>query len=134
MSASPVKGAPTRLRPGQVWSLADERYPTAQVIIGRLEKVGPDEVVHVSVLGVPVTKPDGGLKLIVFGHMPFTEEAVRRSVGRRIKARGPLYSGFEEGYSEWRRAKGGVFILSIGDAIEVGLKTMSQPLETVEQT
>ncbi len=130
--AAPASAKAPALGPGQVWNLRDQRYPAAQVVIGRLEKLGDVSVVHVSVLQVLAGGQESG-QVLTFGHMPFTEEAVRRSIGSQIRDGLGAHPGFDAGYAEWRSARGGVFTITIPEALAVAMQAMmSAPSEANE--
>lgn len=59
--------------------------------------------------------------------MPFTRDAIERSVVKVAKEDGPV-PDFNEGYDEWRRACGGVYTITVAEAIEVSEKGFNERL------
>src|SRR2546425_8916772 len=108
----------SRYKPGQVWSFhtpADQ--PAALITVLRVEtnpKLG--SIVHVALSGVSL--PNGGTNV---QHMPFSEQAIDRSVISLIRENEPL-PDFRDGYDEWRRAfdagRGGVFTVTVAEGFE----------------
>lgn len=69
----------------------------------------------------------GGPEPNNFAHMPFTRDAIERSVVKVAKEDGPV-PDFNEGYDEWRRACGGVYTITVAEAIEVSEKGFNERL------
>jgi hypothetical protein len=84
-------------------------------------------VVHVSVIGVRTNAESEPGEAINIGHMPFAEDAARRSVGRRLATGGRPDENFELGYAQWRSGQGGVFTITISQAVALALGMMSAP-------
>lgn len=109
--------------PGQVWRYrARPGEESSTLTILRVEThPSLGVIVHVAVGGVRVRSPyaAGGYAGEI-GHLPFAEEAVRRSVTALVRDGAPTDAG-EEGYREWRRAfdagSGGVFTTSVAEAV-----------------
>jgi hypothetical protein len=102
----------SRYKPGQVWSLQIPDAPQARLLILRVESLlGVGTIVHVAVGDVPVT----------VGHMPFTEDAIDRSVLELVRTES-LGANALEGYDEWRRAfdneGAGVFSVTVAEALK----------------
>jgi hypothetical protein len=98
--------------PGQVWTFhldASEPAATLTVLkVETLEKLG--EVVHISVSAVRV--PSGVTRI---GHLPISIAALEKSVVALVgtdNAPADL-----AGYEQWKRAKGGVFTVSVSEAM-----------------
>ncbi len=132
--------ADTPFAVGQVWTLKGSDYPTAQVLIDRLEMFGGKPIAHITVLHVPVTDDAGAaMGETVVGHMPFTEEALGRSVGALVRSDSPVYDQFEAGYADWKAANGGVFTITVPEGIAIVLEAMHnapppKPNETASAT
>jgi hypothetical protein len=109
--------------PGQVWTYTTRPGEEgSRIVICRVEedpKLG--EIVHIHVNGVRLKNkhaPDGFSDQI--GHMPYSGDALRKSVGK-IERAGTALPHFEDGYQEWRSAfdngKAGVWTASVSEAI-----------------
>jgi hypothetical protein len=108
-----------RTRPGEEGSL---------LTVFKVEsapKVGV--IVHVSVEGLRVENPraPGGVSE-GSRHMPFTEAAIDKSVTALAATGVPVTSDNEEAYENWRRAGGGVFTITVAEAVELAAQAMSQ--------
>jgi hypothetical protein len=111
--------------PGQKWTI--RALPTANVIIDRIEPWQKGMVVHVSIVNVPIPQGQpgaGGTTLI--GHMPFEESALAASVDRLISTGASPPPSFESGYKQWQEAKGGIFTISVEEAIKIVFQTINR--------
>ena len=83
-------------------------------------------IVHVRVDHIRLRNCTGGPEPDTIQHMPFTRDAMERSVSKlEKKLVDPLDLG---GYEEWRADCGGVYIISVADAIKVAQYTFSKGL------
>jgi len=87
-------------------------------------------IVHVSLTGLKIRNghsPSGFSGEI--GHMPFSEEAIDRSVTTRIGTANAL-PDFEDGYREWRtgfeKGKAGSFSITVAEAVGYMESTLQQ--------
>ncbi len=118
--APPIQPASIqKYQPGQVWAFKDsESEPDARVTVLRVDHIDTQgTVVHISVSGINL--PNGGT---VIGHMPFTEAALNQSVTTLLRSDAPL-PDFKAGYEQWRWGGGGIFTISIAEAID-GIRQM----------
>jgi len=107
-------------RPGQEWAYRTrpgEESSTLTVLrVERAPKLGV--VVHVSVDGIRLGDPARPPRHI--GHLPMSEDALRRSVTRKLRDDAPL-PGFEDGYAIWREAydggEGGAFSIPVAEVV-----------------
>ncbi|MGZ5947735.1 MAG: hypothetical protein ACXWKV_14285 [Caulobacteraceae bacterium] len=94
------------------------------MIIDRIEDFNGRTAVHVSVIDVPVPP---GLAIrqptMAIGHLPFDATALRASVDQMVGSRAPP-AEFEAGYQQWKAAKGGVFTISVPEALEIVFKSV----------
>lgn len=108
---------------GQVWAYnARPGEEASRIVVCRVEtdpKLG--EIVHIHVNGVRLKNkraPGGSSDQI--GHMPYSGEALRKSVTKLESSAGAL-PPFEDGYQEWRRAfdqgKAGVWTGAVSEAL-----------------
>jgi hypothetical protein len=108
-------------QPGQVWhyrTRAGEDSSTLTVLkVETHPKTGV--IVHIGVSGVHVATPGGG-STSELGHLPLSEDALRRSVTTKVSDGAPTDRG-TEGYNEWRRAfdagQGGVFTTTVAECV-----------------
>jgi len=105
---------------GQRWSYRTRpQEPESTLIIGRVEndpKLG--SVIHVSVIGLRLKNPraEGGFGNVA-AHLPISPKALRDSVIARVGDAVPD-ADFERGYAMWRDAGGGVFTVSVREAVQ----------------
>jgi hypothetical protein len=123
----PVKDA--KFRPGQVWKYKtrpgeDNSFLTVLKIEG-LPKVGT--IVHVRVDNIRLRNCTGGPEPDNFQHMPFTRDAIERSV-TTLQNEDAVVPDFQAGYDEWRAACGGVYTISVAEAVRVGEITFTSNL------
>ena len=110
-------------QPGQVWryhTRSGEDSSTLQVLkVETHPKTGV--IVHIAVSGVHVRTP-GGSYTSEIGHLPVSEEALRRSVTTKVRDGASTNQG-SEGYQEWRRAfdagRGGVFTTMVAECVDL---------------
>jgi hypothetical protein len=113
---------------GQVWGYRTRQVDQGSTLtIGKLEtipKVG--EVVHVSISGVHVKNGHvaGGYSTEL-PHAPFSKEALTQSLTTRMSQAEPPPE-FEQGYLEWQKAQGGVFTVSVAEAVDFAEQALNQ--------
>jgi hypothetical protein len=111
---------------GQMWSIKATPSTTAKVIIGRIEPWSDGLVaVSVTIIDVPTDKGP-----IAIGHAPFEKAALTHSLDRLLAAHAPLPAEFEEGYVQWKSARGGIFTIGVADAIAATLGVVKQAPST----
>lgn len=87
-------------------------------------------ILHVSVEGVRVENPFSTKGIVtVIPHLPFSHEALERSVTDLAEENVPLPTNFVEGYKIWQQAfnegKAGIFTITVAEAVdytEISLK------------
>jgi hypothetical protein len=79
-------------------------------------------IVHVRVDGLKVRNPRDEIVPSV-EHMPFTRDALLMSVIRLLRSTDTLPT--MEGYDRWRADCGGVYTISVADAVSVMEKTFN---------
>lgn len=125
---SPAAASDSKFHPGQVWQYStrpDEKGSTLTILkVESLPKVGL--IVHVRVDKVRLRNCTGGPEPDNFAHMPFTREAIDHSVTKLVKE-GEV-PAFQNGYDEWRNACGGVYTISVAEAIAAGEETFRKNL------
>ena len=119
-------------RPGQVWryhTRPKEEQSTLTILrVDSTPKLGI--IVHISLDGlrIPNAGAPGGVTTQV-GHLPFREDAIRRSVTTKVNDDAPL-PDYQDGYADWRRAfdsgRGGVSTITVAEAVGYAEKSLSQ--------
>ena len=117
------RGGPSTFSAGQVWRYdhrPGEEGSTVEIVrVEREPKLGT--VVHVSVHGLRLRNPmaPGGTSDRI-GHMPFAEDAFRRSV-RDVAGEREPDAAAQEGYDAWRaafeRGDAGIFTVTLAEAV-----------------
>ena len=111
----------SEFQPGQVWQYktrpGEDSSTLAVLKVETHPKTGV--IVHIAVTGVRVRLPSGGYTTEL-GHLPLSEDALRRSVTTKVRD-GATDDRASEGYREWRRAfdagKGGVFTTTVAECV-----------------
>jgi hypothetical protein len=118
-----------KYRPGQVWHFktrpGEENSVLTILKIESAPKIGT--ILHVRVDGVRLRNCTGGPEPDNFEHMPFTRDAIERSV-TKLAAEKKDIPPFEDGYDEWRKACGGVYTITVAEAIAAGEVTFRKSL------
>jgi hypothetical protein len=106
---------------GQEWSIKSSPPSTAKIVIGRIESWKNKIAVHVSIIDIPLSfsapNPNGLTKI---DHMPFEKSALAASVDRLLSTGVAPPPNFETGYIQWKEHKGGIFTISVMQAINLG--------------
>lgn len=129
-SGGAAEAGPADYAEGQVWEYrtraGDEN---SRLKIGRIERVDGREdapIYHISIAGVQLGGP------VVEGliqHAPVSKETLDASVIRLGDANGLEFGDVEEGIAEWRRARGGVFTISVAEIVDAMVQALaSAPL------
>lgn len=106
--------------PGQSWSIKDINQPDARAVIGRVEQAAQLDgqvVIHCTLFNVAIVDMGDGPEPLVFGHIPFTQDAFAASVGTQIESGAATAAAFDEGYYQWAEALGGAFSVPIAQAV-----------------
>ena len=120
-----------KFKAGQVWKYntrSGEENSTITIL--KVEKYEKDGIiVHIYVSGLKVKnshKPTGFSDEI--GHLPLSKDAVLKSVTSLVSENNKL-PDYKEGYNNWKEAfdnnKGGVFSITVHDAVEYVEEAMS---------
>jgi hypothetical protein len=108
------------LKVGQEWQFQGRTGdPQPTLVIDRIEQIpNVGEVVHVSVRGVHIRNPHapGGFS-DQLPHMPLSRSAVEKSITKLLHDSVAL-PGYEEGYNQWMAAHGGVFTITVQEALD----------------
>ena len=121
-----AKVADARFKPGQVWTYTtrpNEPSSTLTILqVDHLEKIGI--VVHVRLDGLQMHNPRGEV-VNSAGHLPFTRDAMLTSAEHLVRTDKQIPT--LEGYDRWRHDCGGVYTISVRDAVDVMEKTLNAP-------
>ena len=118
---------PRDFAPGQLWSVKPGAGTTMRIIVGRVEPLGERTVAHVSVIDIAGFPDVPGLgKFDGIGHMPFDAEALARSVDRLLASDASPASDFAIGYATWRAEAGGVYTVSVPQAVDATWRSVTQ--------
>ena|SRR5690348_3393559 len=117
--AQPTVTNDSKFHPGQVWKYktrSHEKNSTLTILkIESLPKVGI--IIHVRVDKVRLRNCTGGPEPDTIEHMPFSRDAIERSVTKLVKE--TTIPDFQAGYNDWRSACGGVYTITVADAIKL---------------
>ena len=125
---APESATDMKYHPGQIWaynSRPDEHRSRLTILkIESLPKVGT--IIHVRVDRVRLRNCTGGPEPDTFAHMPFSRDAFDRSVTKLIKEKSRIPD--LSGYQQWRSDCGGVYTITVAEAIDVAQQTFSKSL------
>jgi hypothetical protein len=116
---SPQDAVDPKFHPGQVWEYRTRpREKKSRLTILKVEslpKMGT--IIHLRVDNIRLRNCTGGPEPDVIEHMPFTRNSVERSVTRLQKEESAV-PDFQGGYDEWRKSCGGVYTLTVSEAVQ----------------
>jgi len=108
-SAAQAADKPT-FQSGQMWTVKNSDI---RIVVGRVEPFGKSKTaVSISVFDVPCP-PQAGCKTTVIAHAPFDADALADSVAKLVSTNAPTASQFQQGYTNWKQANGGVFTVPV---------------------
>lgn len=110
---------------GQLWSFETDKFKENSVLIHHIEPfVDALTVVHIT-LSEDVQVCDN--ETMSFGHFPFESTAFKNSLHELLGTSNNGQEIFKEGYEYWKNQNGGIFTISIHDAIEMIVETNLNP-------
>ena len=116
--------AQTRIEEGQVWTFKNAPSDTARLVIRKIERwEGGCEAVHISVYGLPKV----GDFLGEVSHMPFDRKTLEGSLDKLAAEAPRADADFAGGYQEWKSARGGIFTISVAEALKAMLQAVFGP-------
>ena len=126
--AAPKPAQDAKFHAGQVWQYKvrpGEEKSFATIL--KVESLPNGIIIHIRIDGVHIKNCSGGPELETIEHMPFARDAIEHSVTKLLKdiSRVP---DFQAGYDDWRKACGGVYTISIAEAISVDEATFNRNL------
>jgi hypothetical protein len=82
-----------------------------------VESLRGETVISVSIIDIPLQL--GKAQFSTIADAPFSEEALRASVNQLVGIKVPPEDGFIGGYDEWKRNRGGVYTITVGEVIRL---------------
>jgi len=114
--------------PGQVWEYKtrqNEKSSTLTILkVESLPKLGT--IIHIRVDKIRLRNCTGGPEPNKFEHMPFSREAIERSI-RKMVREGKV-PNFQDGYDEWLKDCGGVYTITVAEAVQAGEEVFGKNL------
>lgn len=116
---------------GQVWSYETRNQePNSTLQILKIDEISSTEkFVHITVVDLKIPKSKEGEFAEFIGHLPMSEESLRKSVVKLVSKKEPL-PDFQEGYGIWKEAfddgKAGAFDVSVAEAVQFVEETYKQ--------
>jgi hypothetical protein len=106
----------SRYAEGQVWEYRTRRGEERSLV--KIQRIETDPetnepIFHVSLVGLNWPRAD------TLAHAPVSGATLDKSVTRLSVDHGQ-FPVAEEGIAEWRRARGGVYSVSLGEIVEIG--------------
>ena len=100
--------------PGQTWTYQARPQDTASTVVIGVVEDHPDlgVVIHISIHNVHI-----GERITKIGHIPISPQALRSSV-TQLRSESGNTEGIADGIAAWRKASGGVFTISVAEAVE----------------
>lgn len=117
----------TRFAAGQVWTYRDALSDRTRAIIGRVEDVESEPVIHVSITEVPLPEdivPGGAT--VTIAHAPFGLESFANSVLELESTDAQMIEGFEGGYQEWATEESGYYTVTVAESIAMVFDALSE--------
>jgi hypothetical protein len=123
----PIAASDKKFHPGQVWQYNTRPHEKGSILtILRIESLPKGMIIHIRVDNVRLRNCTGGPEPDTFAHMPFTREAIEKSITKLVRE-GEV-PDFHDGYDEWRKACGGVYTITVAEAVAAGEEALRQNL------
>ncbi|MDG1418368.1 MAG: hypothetical protein P8P99_11240 [Maricaulis sp.] len=106
---------------GQAWSIKNIDEPNARIVIGRIESAANLDgkiVMHCTIFDAVIADTSNGPEPLIFGHIPFTEEAFAAPVDTLLDSKASTAEAFDQGYYQWAEAMGGAFSGTIAATLD----------------
>ncbi len=125
---APTPAQDGKFHAGQTWHYnARHGEEKSTLTVLKVESLPKGIIIHIRVDDIRLRNCTGGPEPDKFEHMPFTKEALDHSVTTLVRETREV-PDFKVGYQEWRNACGGVYTISVADAIEVAETAFRQNL------
>lgn len=117
--AQHVQPGASTLTVGQMWLAKSSSGSQVKVIVAKVEPWAYKTAVHVSLSDVPIPAglPNAG-QTMEFAHLPFDGDALAVSLERLIAESAAPNTNFDSGYRQWQSARGGIFTITVEQAVE----------------
>lgn len=135
VAAMPVAADPAEaVQVGQVWTIRDAHRSEVRLVVGRIEPWKNGSIaIHVSLSGLgDIVMKNGETFTGTISHMPFERSVLISSLDQMTGADAQIDPGFQEGYGEWQSNDGGIFTISVAEAISLMLSMLQ--LDTAGET
>jgi hypothetical protein len=124
----PTEIKDSKFRPGQVWQYKTRPHEQGSTLtilkVESLPKFGT--IIHIRVEKIRLRNCTGGPEPDKFEHMPFSRDAIERSVTKLVKD--TSVPDFHDGYEAWRADCGGIYTITVAEAIKVSESTFRKGL------
>lgn len=108
---------------GQVWTYETRPQDAGSLVkIQKIERLDNEIIYHVSLIGVRLHPP----KSTELQHAPVSKQTLDASVRKQVADPG-TFPDPSEGIAEWRKARGGVFTISLADIAQIVAETVPPP-------
>lgn len=117
---------------GQRWTYQTREQDTggSTLLIGSVQRQAGQDVIHIKVENVGPLNSNGPS---VVSHMPFSQAAMDASVVSLVESQADVGDDFQEGIATWKEQAGGVFEISVAEAIEAVFSVAAQPDDTFDE-
>jgi hypothetical protein len=124
----PTETKDPKFEPGQVWHYQTRPHEGRSTItVLRIESLpNLGVLVHIRVDNIRLRNCTGGPEPDTLAHMPFSRGAIERSVSELVKKNN--VPDFQAGYDEWRKDCGGVYTITVAQAVQVAEDTFRNGL------
>jgi hypothetical protein len=124
----PTEIKESKFRPGQIWQYKTRPHEEGSTLtilkVESFPKLGT--VIHIRVEKIRLRNCTGGPEPDKFEHMPYSRDAIERSVTKLVKERS--VPDFHNGYDEWRKDCGGAYTITVAEAVKVAEDTFRKGL------
>jgi len=118
LAGATAKPVAPKFRAGQRWDYKTrpgEEKSTLTIL--KLETEGEQSIVHIAIEDVHISNRQAKSGFVTrVGHAPIEEGALARSV-TKLRAAKKKLPPFEEGYDQWKTAHGGIFTITVAEAL-----------------
>jgi hypothetical protein len=118
-----IGAAPSSYAEGQVWQYKTRPQDAGSLLkIQKIEASPTGTIYHISLIGIHILPGESS----VLHHAPVSQQTLDASVTRRVSDPG-TFPDASNGIAEWRRARGGVYTISVAQIAELISQTLAAP-------
>jgi len=111
---------------GQVWEYRSRPQDTGSLIkIWQVENASTGPIYHIGLSGIKPAVINDQIYTFNFVHLPMSKQSLDQSVTRQSTSKAEFVP-IESGIAEWRSANGGVFTISIAQALDFAESTIRE--------